>query len=82
MTTTIENQPNDFGPEDKLLSIKELAVRLGVTTKTVYNWRASVPAFGPVGFTLGGGSVRFFASDIERWIMSEYESTKTTSHGR
>jgi excisionase family DNA binding protein len=67
----------DHGLDDRMFSIEELAEHIGVSRKTIYNWRAQNPQKGPVGFVVEGSVVRFFASDVDRWVRAEYASTKS-----
>jgi predicted DNA-binding transcriptional regulator AlpA len=66
----------DFGMEDRLMTAADLAEHLGVSTKTIYNWRAQIPVKGPVGFVLSG-SVRYYASDVQRWVKDQYDTSKS-----
>ena len=49
----------------KLLTAREVAVRLGVSSETVLRWtrRGTLP-----GFRLPGGALRYRAADLEAWL--------------
>ena len=56
---------------DPLLSIDELAEYLGVSIKTIYEWRQT--GRGPVG-TRMGRHLKFAISDVRTWLDEKRES--------
>jgi excisionase family DNA binding protein len=58
----------DVGLE--LLTIDEVAARLRVSRKTLYNWRAI--RTGPDGFRVGR-TVRYRRESVERWLREQEE---------
>ena len=48
-----------------MISIKEIGELIGVSDKTVFNWKAAGDL--PQSYKIGG-SVRFRRSDIAKWI--------------
>lgn len=51
--------------EDRLLTLRELAEYLGVSTSTVYSWRTR--GEGPLGYRVGQ-QVRYRLSEVDRWL--------------
>jgi excisionase family DNA binding protein len=62
----------DVGLE--LLTIDEVAARLRVSRKTLYNWRAI--GTGPNGFRVGR-TVRYRRESVERWLREQEESDQS-----
>jgi excisionase family DNA binding protein len=62
---------DDIRHTEPLLTARDVADRLNVSTETVLRWVRSgdVPAF-----KLPGGAIRFRASDVDSWL--EKHSTK------
>lgn len=56
---------------DPLLSISELADYLGVSIKTIYEWRQT--GRGPVGIRMGR-HLKFAVSDVRDWIDHRRET--------
>ena len=56
-----------MSPEE-LLSPVELAETLGLSVRTVYNWR--VRKVGPPGMRVGR-HVRYRKSDVESWLAAQ-----------
>jgi excisionase family DNA binding protein len=50
---------------DRLLTARELAEQLGVSTETILRWTR---AGALPGFRLPGGQIRYRPSDVERWL--------------
>jgi excisionase family DNA binding protein len=61
MTNTIP-YPNEF---ESILTLSELAARLGVTAQTIYDLRSQ--GRGPHGFRLGR-ELKFRASEVDAWL--------------
>jgi predicted DNA-binding transcriptional regulator AlpA len=58
---------NDGGrTTNELLSQREVAVRLGVSARTVEGWRAR--GVGPPYLRLSARAVRYRSSDLEQWL--------------
>ena len=51
--------------DQKFLSPAELAEALGISVRTIYNWR--VRGFGPVGIKLGR-RVLYRQAEVEEWL--------------
>ena len=58
-------------PLDRLLTVQDLALYLGVPVATVYEWRYR--GKGPPGFRVGR-HLRFRHGDVERWIEERIKS--------
>ncbi len=58
----------------RLLTAREVAVALGVSTETVLRWtrRGDLPAF-----RLPGGAIRFRDGDLDEWLASRATSVDT-----
>ena len=52
---------------EKLLSIRELALHLGVSIKTIYGW----VYLRQIPYVKMGRLVKFDSSDIEKWIETK-----------
>lgn len=62
----------DSSGKQNLLSVKELAVLLSISEKTIYGWTyARKIPFLKIGPRL----VRFKIEDIEQWILSQKEES-------
>jgi predicted DNA-binding transcriptional regulator AlpA len=58
---------NDGGrTTNELLSQRDVAVRLGVSARTVEGWRAR--GVGPPYLRLSARAVRYRSSDLEQWL--------------
>jgi predicted DNA-binding transcriptional regulator AlpA len=58
---------NDGGrTTNELLSQREVAVRLGISARTVEGWRAR--GVGPPYLRLSARAVRYRSSDLEQWL--------------
>ncbi len=66
--------PNDF---ESILSLSELAARLGLTAQTIYDLRHQ--GRGPRGFRLGR-NLKFRASEVDAWLR-HLEEADATRHG-
>ena len=66
--------PNDF---ESILSLSELAARLGVTAQTIYDLRSQ--GRGPHGFRIGR-QLKFRASEVDAWLQ-RLEEADATRHG-
>lgn len=62
---------NPLSGLDPLLSIDELAEYLGVSIKTIYDWRQN--GRGPVGIRMGR-HLKFAVSDVRAWLDNRRES--------
>lgn len=60
----------DDKPFEPLISMAELADRLGIATQTLYDWRKH--GKGPKGYRLGG-RVQFRWSEVEAWLQDQRE---------
>lgn len=58
-------------PDDRLLSIEELARYLAVPPKTLYAWR--IHGHGPPGFRVGR-HVRYRWADVQAWIQQRIDA--------
>lgn len=60
------------GERERLLTVQETAERLGVKRKTLYNWVSTweVERRGPEPLRLGGRSLRYRESDVDRYIAN------------
>jgi excisionase family DNA binding protein len=56
---------------ESILSLSELAVRLGVTAQTIYDLRSQ--GRGPHGFRIGR-QLKFRASEVDAWLRRLEES--------
>jgi len=61
------NDPHDAGGEPLLLSVREVAALLGVSTRTVY--RLADDDRMPRGLRIGG-VLRWRRAELDRWIAS------------
>lgn len=59
---------------DQLLTLRQVADRLQLTEATLYRWRST--GFGPAGYRLAGGHVRYKASAIEAWLATQADDVR------
>lgn len=64
---------------DGLLTPKDLADRLGVTERTLAEWRVGPPSTGPA-FCRVGKTVRYRAQVVDLWLL-EQEVSSTHEEG-
>jgi predicted DNA-binding transcriptional regulator AlpA len=64
---------------DKLLTLADVARRLNVKIKSVYNWRSKGYVI-PGEVRIGPQTIRFRARDLEAWIAAGGLKRKRTSH--
>jgi excisionase family DNA binding protein len=57
---------NEVGIMSFLLTVEEVADRLGVSKYTLYKWRKD--GFGPSFLRLRGNDVRYEENDLREWI--------------
>jgi len=63
----------------EILTPGDVARLLGVTTRTLVNWRQADPPKGPKWFPLGeGGHARYERKDIDTWIARQKNAQETT----
>jgi len=67
----IKAHTNPLSGLDPLLSIDELAEDLGVSIKTIYEWRQT--GRGPIGIRMGR-HLKFAVSDVCTWLDEKRES--------
>ncbi|CUR58171.1 Phage transcriptional regulator, AlpA [metagenome] len=67
----MKTHTNPLSGLDPLLSIDELAEYLGVSIKTIYEWRQT--GRGPVGIRMGR-HLKFAVSDVRAWLDEKRES--------
>lgn len=48
------------------IGIEELAAELGISVRTIYNWRSL--GRGPRGYRIANGHVRFRRADVDTWL--------------
>jgi len=58
----------------KLLDTKEAAVMLGLSRRTLENWRNGEKNTGPAFIRLSSRCIRYNVDDINNWIASQTES--------
>ena len=70
--------PNEF---ESILSLSELAARLGVTAQTIYDLRSR--GRGPHGFRIGR-QLKFRASEVDAWLrrLEEADVRRAGGGGR
>jgi excisionase family DNA binding protein len=74
--TNTTSYPNEF---DSILSLSELAARLGVSAQTIYDLRSQ--GRGPRGFRIGR-QLKFRASEVDAWLRRlEEADTKPAGGG-
>lgn len=61
-------------PSTELMTPDEVAAYLGVERQTIYNWRTL--GTGPDGFRMNNGRLRYWRSEIERWLRDQMELEK------
>ncbi|MFE7194975.1 helix-turn-helix transcriptional regulator [Microbacterium oxydans] len=59
---------------DSLLSPAALARRLGVTERTLAEWRVGPPATGPAYVRIGRG-VRYRPEAVDAWLLTQEHSS-------
>ena len=64
---------------EKLLKLADVARRLNVKIKSVYNWRSKGYVI-PGEVRIGPQTIRFRASDLEAWIAAGGLKRERTSH--
>jgi len=57
---------NTYRPAPQLLNAVEASVRLGLSPKTLANWRSS--GGGPRFVKIGAGVVRYPVAEIDAWV--------------
>ena len=62
-------------PDDKLLTIQQVAAWLNIPPATLYGWRHR--GYGPVGMKVGQ-LVRYRRKDVEAWLLANQDE-KTTA---
>ena len=67
--------PNEF---ESILSLSELAARLGVTAQTIYDLRSQ--GRGPHGFRIGR-ELKFRASEVDAWLRRLEEADARPAGG-
>lgn len=60
-----ERMRSDSDPDDRFVTIKELAEYLKVLVKTLYRWRHV--GYGPPAHVIGG-QLRYRRSEVESWL--------------
>lgn len=66
---------------DSLLSPSILAARLGVTERTLAEWRVGPPATGPTYVRVGRG-VRYRPEAVDAWLLAQEHSSTHEEAGR
>ena len=61
-----------------LLTAKETAKRIGISYGTFNNWKKYHPENLPPVVKFSGGAERYDEADIQDWINSHKETSKTT----
>lgn len=59
--------------DDRLLTLEEVAEHLGISTQTMYQWRAAAPPRGPKAIKFGR-VVRVRESELLTWLDSQSEA--------
>ncbi len=68
-------------PRAALLSTQNAALYLGMSPRTLNNWRCVSGGFGPA-FVRVGRAVRYDVRTLDAWIVSRtYTSTSAADHG-
>jgi len=67
--------PNEF---ESILTLSELAARLGVTAQTIYDLRSQ--GRGPRGFRIGR-QLKFRASEVDAWLRRLEEADARPTGG-
>jgi predicted DNA-binding transcriptional regulator AlpA len=65
---------------ERLLTLADVARRLNVKIKSVYNWRSKGYVI-PGEVRIGPQTIRFRARDLEAWIAAGALKRERTSHG-
>jgi predicted DNA-binding transcriptional regulator AlpA len=64
--TSAQEGNHEAGTSNQLLSQRQVAVRLGVSARTIEGWRAR--GVGPPFLRLSARAVRYRSSDLEQWL--------------
>jgi predicted DNA-binding transcriptional regulator AlpA len=64
---------------NELLSQRQVALRLGVSARTIEGWRAR--GTGPPFLRLSARAVRYRLSDLERWLAQRRVADKSGLEG-
>ena len=59
-------------PGDPLFTIETLATHLGLSPRTLRDWRGQTPKRGPRAVLLGT-QVRYRPEDVEEWLRDQLE---------
>lgn len=62
----MNNKMNSLDVPDRLLTRREAALHLGVSPKTLANWKAL--GKGPDCFAYGDGWLRYSTADLAAWL--------------
>jgi excisionase family DNA binding protein len=73
----METTSRSVGGLELMLTIEELSEYLGVPVRTLYDWRLS--GRGPRAVHVGR-QLRYFISDIQRWLDSQREQVVGEPH--
>jgi excisionase family DNA binding protein len=73
--TNTTSHPTEF---ESILTLSELAARLGVTAQTIYDLRSQ--GRGPHGFRIGR-ELKFRASEVDAWLRRLEEADARPSGG-
>lgn len=60
------------GAAQPVLTPKDLAAQLGVSTDTLKNWRAA--RTGPRWFRMGPRLIRYSAAEVDAWMASQADA--------
>ena len=67
---TQSNEHSDAWGLDPLMDVPELALYLGVSVSTIYDWR--VHSKGPAAYRFGK-HLKFAVSDVRAWVAEQRE---------
>lgn len=73
----METTSRSVGGLELMLTIEELSEYLGVPVRTLYDWRLS--GRGPRAVHVGR-QLRYFISDVQRWLDSQREQVVGEPH--
>lgn len=59
-----------------LLTVEDVAEKLGVAVQTIYRWRTQRPPYGPAAFKVGK-YLRWKPEVVEAWIDAQSDSNVT-----